>query len=204
MELTLQPLAKTCCVTSAPFAEGDHVVSYLVREANGEGGRHDMLASAEADYTRPEFVFCRWTVEFKARRTEENAGRALKLTAENLFVTLADPLAEPNDANTPMLQFLALMLERKKVLRPRGLTADKARQIYEHAKTHQFFEIPVGTLDEQFFVNIQSQLDLLVGSPKSAAKADAPAPAPEAAAVAPVDGSSPAAAVADDQPAATS
>jgi hypothetical protein len=40
------------------------------------------------------------------------------------------------------------------------------------------FEIPVGTLDEAFFVKIQGQLDLLVGSPKRAADPAAEAPPP--------------------------
>jgi hypothetical protein len=166
MELTLHPLAKICRASGRPFVEGDRVMSHLVREATGEIARHDVLASEDAAYEKPAFVFCSWTIAFKAKRAEENAGRALKLTAESLFVTLADPLAEPNEANTPMLQFLALLLERKRVLRPRGTTADGSRQIFEHAKTHQFYEVPVGTLDEEFFVKIQGQLDLLVGSPK--------------------------------------
>ncbi len=179
MELTLHPIAKSCRLTGTAFAEGDRVVSFLVREANGEPARHDMLAAEEANYQRPEFVFCRWVSEFKPRRAEENSGRALKLTAENLFLTLADPLNEPSEDNVPMLQFLALMLERKKVLKPRGLTADGERQILEHAKTRQVFEVPVGTLDEAFFVNIQGKLDLLVGGPKKKAEEAAPAPTAE-------------------------
>jgi hypothetical protein len=182
MELTLHPLAKTCHACGRAFAEGDRVVSRLVREPSGEIARHDVLASEDANYTKPAFVFCTWTIAFKAKRAEENAGRTLKLTAENLFVTLADPLAEPDEMNTPMLQFLALLLERKKILRPRGLSADKQRQVFEHAKTHQMYEVPVGTLDEAFFVRIQGQLDLLVGSPK---KTEAAAPAPAAVDVAP-------------------
>jgi hypothetical protein len=178
MELTLHPLAKNCRASGRAFAEGDRVVCHLVREAGGEIGRHDVLASEDAAYPKPAFIFCTWTVAYKAKRAEENPGRALKLTAESLFMTLADPLAEPNDANTPMLQFLALLLERKKILRPRGTTVDGARQIFEHAKTHQMFEIPVGTLDEAFFVKIQGQLDLLVGSPKRAADPAADAPPP--------------------------
>lgn len=185
MELTLHPLAKNCRASGQPFAEGDRVVCYLVREANGDVGRHDVLASEDANYAKPAFVFCTWTVAYKAKRAEENPGRTLKLTAESLFTTLADPLAEPNDANTPMLQFLALLLERKKILKPRGLTADGSRQILEHSKTHQVYEVPVGTLDEAFFVKIQSQLDLLVGSPKKAPAAEAPPAAPEAPADAP-------------------
>jgi hypothetical protein len=169
MELTLHPLSKTCRASGRPFAEGDRVVCHLVREATGEIGRHDVLATEDAAYGKPAFVFCSWTVAYKTKRAEENPGRALKLTAESLFLTLADPMTEPNEANTPMLQFLALLLERKKVLKPRGVTPDGARQIFEHAKTHQHYEVPVGTLDEAFFVKIQGQLDLLVGSPKRAA-----------------------------------
>lgn len=179
MELTLQPLAKTCRATGRTFADGDRVVSYLVREPNGLIARYDILANEDANFPKPafDFLFCTWTVVYKARRSEENPGRALKLTAENLFITLADPSAEPNDANTPLLQFLALMLERKKVLRPRGTTPDGEKQRFEHAKTHLMYEIPVGTLDEAFFVKIQGQLDLLVGGPKRETE---PAPAPKA------------------------
>jgi hypothetical protein len=205
MELTLHPLAKICRATGRAFVEGDRVISRLVREANGEVQRHDVLASEDAAYQKPEFVFCTWILPFKARRAEENPGRALKLTAENLFVTLADPLAEPDEANTPLLQFLALMLERKRVLRPRGLTADGQRNVYEHAKTHQRYEVPTGTLDEAFFVKIQGQLDLLVGGPKRAAEpAAAAAPAPVAAtesATAPAVTSVPASAQQSEEPA---
>jgi hypothetical protein len=170
MELTLHPSAKTCRASGREFAGGDRVVSHLVREATGEIGRHDVLASEDAAYAKPSFVFCSWTVSYKPRRADENPGRTLKLTAENLFVTLGDPAAEPNAANTPLLQFLALLLERKRLLRPRGLTPGGERQIYEHVRSHQLYEIPVGNLDAEFFIRIQGQLDLLVGPAKNAAE----------------------------------
>lgn len=170
MELTLHALAKTCRASGRAFAEGDRIVSLLVREETGEIGRHDVLASEAAAYAKPSFVFCSWTVVYRPRQAGDNPGRALKLTAENLFVTLADPAAEPNPANTPLLQFLALMLERKKLLRPRGLTSAGERQIYEHARSHVLYEIPVGNLDEAFFIKIQGQLDQLVGPVKPPAE----------------------------------
>lgn len=166
MELNLHPISTQCCVSGRAFAEGDRVVCYLVREDNGLTGRRDLLESEDASLPKPAEVYCRWVVSFKPRRGDENPDRTLKLSAENLFLTLADPTNPPNEANTPLLQFLALMLERKKLIKPRGLTEDGVRQVYEHMRTHQNYEVPVGTLDDAFFVKIQEQLGVLVGTPK--------------------------------------
>ena len=166
MELTLQPLASVCDVTGRAFQEGNRVVSYLGREANGEIIRRDLLESEDGQMTQSTVIFCRWVTQFKPKPPEANPERALKLTAENLFLTLADPAAERSEANTPLLRFLTLMLERKKLVKPRGLTEDGARRIYEHMPSHQFYEVPAGTLDEAFFRRIREQLGVLVGEPK--------------------------------------
>jgi hypothetical protein len=179
MELNLHPISTQCCVSGRAFAEGDRVVCYLVREDNGLTGRRDLLESEDANPTKPAEVYCRWVVNFKPRRADENPDRALKLTAENLFLTLADPANPPSEANTPLLQFLALMLERKRLIKPRGLAGDGTRQVYEHLRTHQTYEVPVGTLDDAFFMRIQEQLGVLVGAPKPKATASPePQPAP--------------------------
>ncbi len=175
MELNLHPIATKCCVSGREFAEGDRVVCYLVREADGLTGRRDLLESEVANLPAPAEIYCRWVLVYKPRRGEENADRALKMTAENLFVTLADPLNPPSETNTPLLQFLALMLERKKILKPRGVTPDGARNVYEHARSHQRYEIPVGDLNAEFFIKIQGQLDVLVGAPKKKAEETKPA-----------------------------
>src|SRR6185503_847477 len=119
-----------------------------------------------AEFAPEGHIACRWAHVFKPRAAGENADRALKLTAENLFVTLADPTTEPTPENTRLVQFLALMLERKKILRPRGRTVDGLRNRLEHAKTKQIFEVPVGELTSEFFVAVQEQLTVLVGAPK--------------------------------------
>ena len=166
MEMHLQPLATTCFVSGEPFAEGARVASYLVRAANLEIVRQDVLEAHAVNFAPEGHVVCRWVQLFKPRRPGENADRALKLTAENLFVTLADPTTEPTPENTRLVQFLALMLERKKTLRPRGKSADGTKQLYEHGKTKQMFEVPVGELTPEFFVAVQEQLSVLVGAPK--------------------------------------
>lgn len=170
MELNLHPIATKCFVSGRDFQENDRVVSYLVREASGEIARRDLQETEDGKFMPPAFVYCRWVVAFKQRKADENADRTLKLNAETLFLTLADPSAEPSEANTPLLQFLALMLERKKQIKPRGLTEDGARQIYEHMATHQLYEVPVGNLNVEFFQKIQEHLGVLVGTPKPKAE----------------------------------
>ncbi len=178
MDLNLNPIATQCCVTGRAFAEHDRVVCYLVREDNGLTGRRDLLESADSQLPPPALIYCRWVIGYKPRRGDSNPDRALKLTAESLFLTLADPVNPPNEANTPMLQFLALMLERKKLLKPRGYSADGARQILEHMPSHIAYEVPVGTLDAAFFLSIQEQLGVLVGAkpPREAVAQASPLP----------------------------
>jgi len=175
MELNLHPIATKCFVSGREFQENDRVVSYLVREASGEVARRDLHEAEDGRFMPPAFVYCRWVVAFKQRKAEENADRNLKLTAENLFLTLATPAgagtssvegSDPNAINIPLLQFLALMLERKKQIKLRGRTEDGERHLYEHMATHQLYEVPVGDLNAEFFQKIQEHLGVLVGSPK--------------------------------------
>lgn len=182
MELNLQPQAATCFVSGEPFAEGDRVVSHLVRTEQLEILRYDVRAERAGEFQSSGAVVCQWRHDFKPRNPQENPDRALKLTAENLFLTLADPANEPSEENSRLVQFLALMLERKKLLRPRGRTADGERLVYEHAKTKQTYEVPAGEMDPGFFVAIQEQLSVLVGAPASTPAAAEPAPATEPAA----------------------
>lgn len=178
MDLNLQPLASTCFVTGQPFIEGQRVLSHLVRnESTGEVMRYDVLEGAAPEFTAPGFVACRWSHLYKPRKVGENPDRELKLTAENLFVTLADPANELTEENTRLVQFLALMLERKKLLRPKGRNADGTRNVYEHAKTKALYEVPVGELSPEFFIAVQEQLSVLVGAPKPKAE-DTPSSTP--------------------------
>jgi hypothetical protein len=157
MELNLHPIATKCFSSRRDFQEGDRVVCYLVREENGQAGRRDLLESEDGNVTLPLEIYCRWVVNYRPLPVGEDSDRQLKLTAENLFLTLADAANPPSDSNTPLLQFLALMLERKRLLKLRGMSADGQRQLFEHMPSHQMYEVPAGTLDEAFFVRIQEQ-----------------------------------------------
>lgn len=176
MELNLQPRAQACLVSGRPFAEGDRVASFLVRGGDGALSRCDVLAERAGEFVPSGFVVCRWARVFKPDAKEDNPERVLKFTAENLFLTLADPATEPSPENARLVQFLALLLERKKALRLRGRSADGERNLFEHLRTRQLYEVPAGELTPEFFAAIQAQLGALVGAPK--AKPPPPVAAP--------------------------
>ncbi len=167
MEMNLQPLATTCFVSGDPFNEGDRVVSHLLRDESMEIMRYDVHETKLDEFKVEGTLICSWMHPFKPRNKEENPDKALKLTAENLFITLADPDNEPNEENTRLVQFLALMLERKRILRPKGHNSDRTKSVYEHAKSKERYEVPVGELDPAFFIAVQEQLSVLVGTPKT-------------------------------------
>jgi hypothetical protein len=163
MELNLQPRALACFVSGQPFREGDRVTSLLVRTDAGEVARYDALEANAAALAPEGFVACSWVQVYKPRPPEENADRALKLTADTLFQTLADPASEPTPETARLIRFLALLLERKRVLRPRGRTADGSREVYEHARTRQSYEVEAIDLSPEFFTAVRGQLSVLVG-----------------------------------------
>ena len=89
----------------------------------------------------------------------------MKLTAENLFLTLADPANELSVEDGRLVQFLALMLERKRLLKPKGRNGDGTKDVYEHRGTKGRYEVPVGDLNPAFFMAVQEQLSVLVATP---------------------------------------
>jgi len=166
MELNLQPRASTCFISGIPFKEGDRVASLLARKESGEVVRYDALEANAGSLVPEGFVACRWVQVFKAHPRAGDADRALKLTADNLFLTLADPSTEASAETDRLVRFLALLLERKRLLRPRGRSPDGGRDLYEHSRTKQLFEVPAIELSPEFFASVRGQLSVLVGEPR--------------------------------------
>jgi hypothetical protein len=178
MELNLQPRAPSCFVSGQPFQDGDRVTSVLTRTDAGAVLRYDALEAQAAGLRTEGYVVCSWVRVYKASGKDEHPERTLKLTAETLFLALSDPSTVPTPETDRLVRFLALLLERKRLLRPKGRAADGVRDLYEHTKSKLQYEVPAIELTPEFFVAVREQLSVLVGEPKVVA-----APAPAAAGV---------------------
>lgn len=178
MDLNLQPQAETCFVTQTAFTEGARVVSFLVRDAAGEFRRYDCLAEAEGGNQPPGEVLCRWTRIFKPRPVGVDAERELKMTAESLFLSLTEEGTEDVSENLQLKQFLALLLERKRVLKNRGRSIG-GNQVYEHMRNKRMIEVPAGEMNAEFFLSVREKLGLLVKDVPMGAPAAVPPAAPQ-------------------------
>jgi hypothetical protein len=166
MELHLQPRSASCCVSGKEFAEGDRVVSFLVREG-AELKRLDCSAEVETQGVVSGEVLCRWTRVHKATVRAGSADRELRMTAESLFLALTEE-GNPLEENADLKQFLALMLERKRVLKARGRSSE-GRPLFFHAASNRTIEVPAGEMDAAFFVAVREKLGVLLGEPASPA-----------------------------------
>ncbi len=159
MEWHIAPISRQSISTGEPFEKDARVVSLLIR-LEEDVMRADVLESEEASYELPGELICRWTVVFKPRSTEEKeAQEAMKLTADNLFVSLFEGEDGPTQENAKLKHLLGLMLERRRLLRVKA--KDSKFTHYIHRPTKLEYAVPNIELDPQFFIENQEKLAFL-------------------------------------------
>jgi len=158
-EWPIKHRADVCARTQRPFAPGEQFFTLLFRE--GEGFRREDL-SQEAWAQRNEnirpFSFWKSRYEPPPPAPPEALG---KETAEEIFRRL---LAQNDPANANACYVLAVMLERKRVLKPikTEQSGDRPVLIYEHGKTGDVFLVPEVRLRLDEIEQVQNEVSQLL------------------------------------------
>ncbi len=138
-EWPIKHRADACARTGRPFQAGEQFYTLLFRE--GDGFRREDL-SEEAWAQRNENIrpFSFW----KTRYEPPPAAPSETLAKESAEELLRRLLAENDPGNANACYVLAVMLERKRVLKPIRSEQgdDRPVLIYEHAKTGDVFIVP--------------------------------------------------------------
>src|SRR3954465_13009495 len=138
-EWPIKHRADVCAQTQRPFQAGEPFYTLLFRE--GDTFRREDL-SEEAWAQRNENIqpFSFW----KSRYEPPPPAAPEPLAKENAEDLLRRLLAENDPANANACYVLAVMLERKRMLKPVKTheTADRPVLIYEHAKNGDVFIVP--------------------------------------------------------------
>ena len=153
--------ADTCARTGRAFEPGEQFYTLLFRE--GEGYRREDL-SEDAWTQRNENIrpFSFW----KSRYEPPPAAPPEALAKENAEEIFRRLLAQNDPANANACYVLAVMLERKRVLKPikTERAEDRPVLIYEHAKTGDVFIVPEVRLRLAEIEHIQNEVSQLLKS----------------------------------------
>lgn len=146
-----------CTATQRPFAEGEFFYTAIFRD--GDGFRRDDL-SEEAWQARPDdpqpFSFWRSKFEMPPPPPPEPLA---KQDAESILRKLIE---ENSDTTKNARYILALMLERKRLLKPMEST-DPDVLVYERTGTGETFLIPNPRLALSQVPEVQKEVSALLG-----------------------------------------
>lgn len=132
-----------CAVTGRNFAEGEAFYTLLYREEEGGFLREDLSVEAwkqrDKDEERARGLFSSWKSRFEVPPPPPPEAFGKK-TAEEL---LRRYLEEEGEEHANVRYILALMLERKRLLKPIESKEEDGRRflIYEHRETGESFVI---------------------------------------------------------------
>jgi hypothetical protein len=151
--------ADACARTQRPFQAGEQFYTLLFRE--GDSFRREDLCE-EAWTQRNENIqpFSFW----KSRYEPPPPAPPEPLAKESAEELLRRLLAENNPANANAVYVLAVMLERKRVLKQVKAeeAADRPVVIYEHAKTGDVFIVPDARLRLDELQHVQQEVSELL------------------------------------------
>ena len=138
-EWAIKHRADVCAVTQRPFVPGEYFYTLLYHDANGYR-REDLSEEAWAQRNENIRPFSFW----KTRYEPAPLAPPEPLEKQNAEDILRRLLTENDPSNANACYVLAVMLERKRVLKPikADQTNDRPVLIYEHANTGDVFIVP--------------------------------------------------------------
>jgi hypothetical protein len=160
MDWQIKSISKKSSQSGAELKPGDIVVSLVFFNEAGELDRLDFLKE-ELDKADVETKYIgRWerVVSDNPQEDERQAKRMALAGSEDFFISLFDDDSLNIENKDSLKQMLALLLERKRVLRAQGRPSGGIQK-YLHVSTKREFDVPQKELDEELIINIQSQLD---------------------------------------------
>lgn len=149
--------SETCTATQRPFQEGEFFYTALYRDADNFR-RDDVCEEAWAARPAEPAPFSFWKTKFEAPPPPPPEPLA-KQDAEGILRRL---IGENSDATKNARYILALMLERKRILKPME-SSDPDIMVYERAGTGETFLIPNPRLSLAQVPEVQAEVTALLG-----------------------------------------
>lgn len=160
MEWHFKSIARKSSLSETPFVPGDRVACLIFKDIEaGEMGRGDVLVSEVDAFELPGEILGRWTRVVKDPDDQSANVRETVSSAEDFFLSLYEAdQTDAKDETDALKHLLALMLERKRVVRALGKRETEGTQMYRHVKTKRELEVPVVEISTNLMLKIQDTL----------------------------------------------
>lgn len=166
MSWHFKSIARTSTLSNRNFSEGDQVVCLVYKDAEkGEISRADIRLDEEAQFELAGELLGRWLRVIKGPEDKQAAARERVASAEDFFLSLYE---SPNDSDSSeetdaLKSLLALVLERKRMVRAQGKRQSRGVQPYLHVKTKQVLDVPMVDISASLMTRIQETIgDILL------------------------------------------
>lgn len=160
MEWQIKSIARKSALTEQVFTPGDRVLSVLYKDLEAEEvGRIDLLVDELEAFEIPGQALGRWVRVVKHPDEAANNAQETMASAGDLFFSLYESDAESTDPTVSALKHvLALMLERKRVLRAIGTRQVSGEQRYLHVKQKKEIIVPIVEISVELMTQMQDAL----------------------------------------------
>ena len=177
MDWSIQPFSKKSTASGEHFEAGETVVSFLYKDEAGMLQRMDLKHEELVNTRPPPGVLGRWTHAAKQSPERSQDKQAYLQSAEALFCSLFEEDREQSasqelrdTAEHPevlakdksiLKLVLALILERKRILKPLTTSKNAESRSYIHLRSQMTYTIPVLAYGAQDLERIQERLKTL-------------------------------------------
>ncbi len=176
MDWTLQPFSRKSAATGQSFEAGEVVISFVYKDEKGVLQRLDLRQSELETSPLPQNILGRWTHAVKSKESPSQAKQERLQSAEACFLSLFQEEEDQNPEEGSMIegpspkeavlrqdkailkQLLALMLERKRVLRPKSPEGPGNSLSYTHVASQTIYTIPLVSYSRQDLERVTESL----------------------------------------------
>jgi hypothetical protein len=148
-----------CARTGKPFADGEYFYTLLFRDGGGFR-REDISEGAWANRNENIEPFSFWRSKYEAPAPAATE----PLPTDDVENLLRRLIAEKTDASANARYILALMLERRKILRPVE-SRHPGLLVYEHVESGETFILPDPGLSLESLPAIQGEVYAMLALP---------------------------------------
>ncbi len=154
----VKSLSKHSEFSGRKFQSGQRIVSFLFKNEEGDLGRADVLDEEREDFRPPGAVLGWWGRRLRKDLDESEANREAVASTEEFFLSLYDDRAGDIEESAVLKYLFAIMLERKRILKPVGRAMPGEPQTYLMRKSGRKFDVPIVDVTAQSVMRIEEQL----------------------------------------------